>query len=540
MRALTKRNLLIAAGYSAVLIVGMIAGPKFANENANTKNGSFLQFGINDRSDKVNKVLQIINEKYVDPIKIDTIQDKVIEEIVKNLDPHTSYLPPADAKLLSEDLEGNFYGIGIEYYILNDTLLVTSVNKSGPAYKAGMFPGDKILKVNNKQVAGIGISAKQVVENIRGKAGTKVNILLKRRNVLKNIAVLRDKITISSIDAAYQISKNTGYIKISKFGDQTDEDFLSSLIKLQNAGMKNLILDLRQNGGGYLNSATELADQFLGNKKLIVYTEGAHEPRTDYFATAGGKFEQGKLVVLIDENTASASEIVAGAVQDLGRGTIIGRRSFGKGLVQEQFNFGDGSALNLTIARYYTPLGRSIQKSYVKGKEEYYKEVGKRFKNGEIYSDGKGLSDTSYSKQQTYTTQSGKVVYGGGGIMPDIYVPLDTLGYSNYYYSISAKGILNDFVFQHLLNKKGDLINPEVYMKSFKLSPADYQEISQMALAQKIGPSPRQMELSKKLIETDVKALLARYYLGDEGFYKVLNAEDRIITRSLDVLQQAD
>ncbi|MEO8795994.1 MAG: S41 family peptidase, partial [Daejeonella sp.] len=372
-------------------------------------------------------------------------------------------------------------------------------------------------------------------EGIRGKRGSIVKLLIKRHGVIKPVDVVREKITVSSIDAAYLMNKQTGYIKISRFGDQTDEDFLASLIKLQKQGMKNLILDLRQNGGGYLNSATELADQFLGDKKLIVYTKGAHEPRTDYFATAGGKFEQGKLVILIDENTASASEIVAGAVQDLDRGTIVGRRSFGKGLVQEQFNFGDGSALNLTIARYYTPSGRSIQKSYDKGKEEYYKEVEDRFKNGELYKNAK--SDSTQKKDKTYTTQSGKVLYGGGGITPDIYVPIDTLGYSMYYASLSAKGILNEFVFQHLIGRIGDVKQSESFINEFKLSPADYAEISQIASAQKITSAPKQLELSKKIIETDVKALLARYFLGDEGFFKVLNAEDRVISRSLQVLQ---
>jgi carboxyl-terminal processing protease len=538
MNASTRKNIFIAAAYSAVLIVGMIAGPKFSKENSNTKTGSFLPFGMGEQSEKLNKLLQIIKDNYVDTIQIDTVQNKAIEEIIKNLDPHTSYLPPEDAKLLSEDLEGNFFGIGIEYFILNDTLLITTVTQGGPAFKSGLMPGDKILKVNNRQLSGIHISSKQVLEYIRGKEGTIVKLLIKRHTIQKTIDVVREKITVSSIDASYLINKQTGYIKISKFGDQTDEDFLTSLIKLQNAGMKNLILDLRQNGGGYLNSATQLADQFLGNKKLIVYTQGAHEPRTDYLATAGGKFEQGKLVVLIDENSASASEIVAGAVQDLDRGTIIGRRSFGKGLVQEQFNFGDGSALNLTIARYYTPSGRSIQKSYAKGKLEYSKEVGRRFKNGELYSDGQHLSDSSYTKQKTYTTESGKVVYGGGGIMPDIYVPLDTLGYTNYYYSLSSKGVINEFVFEHLLSRNSNSKDPDVFVKNFNLSSGDYEEIVHMASAQKITPSPKQLDLSKKVIETDVRALLARYYFGDEGFYKVLNAEDRVIARSLDVFNR--
>ena len=453
MGVLTKKNMVVAAGYSAVLILGMILGPKFSREDSNTKNGSFLPFGFSDRSGKIEKIIKTIEENYVDSVKIDTIQDKAIDQIVNQLDPHTSYLPPAQARLMFEDLEGNFNGIGIEYYILSDTILITSVTPGGPASKSGLLRGDQIIKINNQITAGNNISSTQIVERIRGKNGTTVQLVIKRGSQVKKIDVVRDRIVISSIDASYMLDKETGYIKISRFGDQTDEDFIASLQKLQKTGLKNLLLDLRQNGGGYLNSATELADQFLGDKKLIVYTEGVHEPRTDYYATADGKFQNGKLIVLIDENSASASEIVAGAIQDLDRGTIIGRRSFGKGLVQEQFDFGDGSALNLTVARYYTPSGRSIQKSYKNGNRSYKEEIALRLKNGELTSDGKHIND-SISKQQTFTTKGGKVVYGGGGITPDIYVPVDTSAYTPYYYELSAKGVINDFVFKYLSTNK--------------------------------------------------------------------------------------
>ena len=537
MGSLTRKNLVIAAGYASVLIAGMVLGPKFAGENDNTRNGSFLPFGLGDRSDKIEKILRTIDENYVDSVAVDTLQDKAIEEIVGQLDPHTTYLEPTEAKLLTEDLEGNFNGIGIEYYLLNDTILVTSVTAGGPASKAGLLRGDQIIKINNIKSAGKSINPMQVVQNIRGKTGTSVRLAIKRGKEIKTIDVVRDKITISSIDASYMLNDETGYVKISRFGDQTDEDFIATLQKLQKRGLKNLVLDLRQNGGGYLNSATELADQFLGNKKLIVYTEGLHEPRTDYYATEQGRFEKGKLIVLIDENSASASEIVAGAVQDLDRGTIIGRRSFGKGLVQEQFDFGDGSALNLTVARYYTPSGRSIQKSYKNGTDSYYAEIDSRMKNGELSSDGKHLSDTVYDRNHTYVTKSGKVVYGGGGIMPDIYVPIDTTGYTPYYYELSAKGVLNDFVFKHLAPHQTGYKNVNQLIENFKLPDSDYSKIKQMAVSRDIRGNDRQASLSRKLVESDLKALLARYYFGDEGFYKVLNAEDRVIARSIEVLK---
>lgn len=535
MGSFTRKNLLIAAGYASVLIAGMVLGPKFANENANSRNGSFLPFGLGDRSEKINKILRTIDENYVDSIIVDTLQDNAIEEIVEQLDPHTNYLSPEQARLLTEDLEGNFSGVGIEYYILNDTVLITSVTQGGPADKAGLLRGDQILKINNFRSTGENLSTSRIVQEIRGKSGSSVRLRIKRGDQLKTVNIVRGKITISSIDVSYMLTRETGYVKISRFGDQTDEDFIAALQRLQEAGLKNLVLDLRQNGGGYLNSATELADQFLGNRKLIVYTEGVHEPRTDYYATADGKFEQGKLIILIDENSASASEIVAGAVQDLDRGTIIGRRSFGKGLVQEQFDFGDGSALNLTVARYYTPSGRSIQKSYKKGLEDYYGELGLRMKNGELTR--KPVSDSSDKKQKTYTTQSGKVVYGGGGIMPDIYVPLDTSGYTPYYYEVSAKGVLNDFVFKNLAVQERSYQSVSQLISEFKLSDANYLQLKQMALSRSVTENERQAALSKNLIETDLKALLARYFFGNEGFYKALNSSDRVIARSIEVLK---
>ncbi|WP_245704417.1 S41 family peptidase [Daejeonella rubra] len=537
MKSGTKKNILIAAGYSVVLIAGLILGPKLVRENQNSKNGSFLPFGLSNRSAKVEQVIQIINENYVDSVKLDTIQDIAIQEILKQLDPHSAYLAPEEAQLMSDDLEGNFNGIGIEYYILNDTLLVTSVNPGGPAFKAGLRHGDKILAINKKAVSGIRITSRKVVEQIRGKKGSSVELLVKRDTVNRNFSVLRDRIVVSSIDADYMLGDQTGYVKISKFGAQTDEDFHASVLKLKKQGMKNLILDLRDNGGGYLNSATALADEFLKDKALIVYTEGLHEPRTDYFASSKGEFEDGKLVVLIDENTASASEIVAGAIQDLERGTIIGRRSFGKGLVQEQFDFGDGSALNLTIARYYTASGRSIQKSYKNGNQAYYKEVNDRLKNGELSSDGKGLSDSLFNKNKSYTTKSGKLVYGGGGIMPDIFIPVDTSGYTELYSTLTVKGVLNEMLYNHLVRNNQKFNSAEEIIRSFVLSDQDIKKIIQIAAAKKIKANAGQLQTSRNEIETQLKALFARYHFGDEGYYKALNSGDQAISRSLEVFK---
>lgn len=537
MRARTKRNILIAAGYSAVLAVGLMLGPRLVGENQNSKNGSFISFGNSGRSSKVEQVIQIINENYVDSVKLDTVQDLAIQEILKQLDPHSAYLPPEDAQLLADDLEGNFNGIGIEYYMLNDTLLITSVSPGGPASKAGLQHGDRILAINKKSIAGIQVNAKKVIEQIRGKRGSSVELLVKRDSVRKYYLVKRDRIQVSSIDAAYLIADQHGYIKISKFGAQTDEDFHRNLMKLKKQGMKNLILDLRDNGGGYLSSATSLADEFLKDQELIVYTEGLHEPRTDYYASPKGEFEKGKLVVLIDENSASASEIVAGAVQDLERGTIIGRRSFGKGLVQEQFDFGDGSALNLTIARYYTASGRSIQKSYKKGNDAYFNEINNRYKNGELSSEAKEISDSVYKKSKTYTTRSGKVLYGGGGIMPDIYIPVDTTAHTDLFFTLSGKGVLNDMLYNYLVRTDRKYQSAEELIKGFNLNPQDINMLRKIASSKKIIIKESQLEHSLPIVKTRLKALMARYYFGDEGFYKALNSEDRAVNRSLELFR---
>lgn len=535
----TSRNLLIAGCYAGTLILGMVLGPKFQKEKGNSKNGTFIPFLPGGREEKVDQILDIIRDNYVDPVNTDSMQNLAINEVLKGLDPHSAYLPPVEAKEFSEDLEGNYNGIGVEYLILNDTLLVTGVNKTGPAAKAGVKTGDKILRINKAKITGPGISSVKIAEMIRGRRGTPVLLTVRRRGLPtdKPIQVLRDKITVSSIDVAYMLTANTAYIKISRFGGRTTDDFKEEVDSLKKRGMKSLILDLRENGGGYVTAATSLADQFLPEKKLIVYTRGAHEPRTDYFASKDGEFERGKLVVLIDENTASASEIVAGCIQDLDRGTIIGRRSFGKGLVQEQFNFGDGSALNLTVARYYTPSGRSIQRSYKNGADAYYDEVLNRYKTGEMSSDRKHLVDSLYKKHKMFKTSSGRLIYGGGGIMPDVYIPLDTAGYNDLYFALNAKGVVNDFLYGTLARE----IQPaslEDFIKHFSLSGAHYKQLFQMAAAKGIKYNDKLFKEAQRHIGTDLKAMLARYYFGEEGYFRVLNADDNVIARSLAQLKQ--
>lgn len=535
MQSSTKKNLLIAVCYAGTMVLGMIIGPKFQREHerSNTKNVNL--FFRETRVEKVDHVLNIIEENYVDPVKVDTMQDMAINQILKKLDPHSSYLPPVEAKRFTETLDGNYSGIGVEYQLLNDTVLVTSVYRNGPASKAGVRPGDQILKVNNETISRPGISTREIISLIKGRKGTEVGLLIKREGVPKEVTVVRDKITVSTIDAAYSLTSKVGYIKISKFGAHTNDDFIYELERLKKQGMNSLVLDLRGNGGGYLNAATDLADQFLPEKKLIVYTQGQHEPRTDYLATDKGLFEKGKLVVLIDEHSASASEILAGAIQDLDRGLIVGRRSFGKGLVQEQFNFGDGSALNLTVARYFTPSGRSIQKPYKEGADKYYEEVTERYKNGEVQ--GKHL-DSLADKHKVFKTTRGRLIYGGGGIIPDVYVPIDTVPNNDLYYKLSSTGILNQFAFRNIIPKTSiDKDALDKLIKQFTLTEDQFKQLFSMAVSKGIKFSERDSITVKPALNAQIKALIARYYLGEEWYYKVKNVGDKTIARALDVLK---
>ncbi len=531
----TRKNLLISVSAAIIMIIGMFAGNKFTKEQRGVKTGFPLWFG---QKEKVDEVLSIIQKNYVDPVNTDTLEKYAITDILNHLDPHSIYLPPVDAQLQNETLEGNFEGVGIEYYILNDSLLVTNVREDGPAEKAGLKKGDFIVKINNDDIIGKNLIADKVIGKLRGRRGTSVSVSVFRNGEknLKELTITRDKIIISSIDAAYLITPEVGYIKLGKFGAKTDVDFKAELNKLKAAGMKKLILDLRGNGGGYLNAATSLADQFLDNDKLIVYTQGLHEPRTDYFATGEGLFEKGDLKILIDEGTASASEIVAGAVQDLGRGTIIGRRSYGKGLVQEQFNFGDGSAMNLTVARYYTPSGRSIQKSYKRGVKEYRAEINERYVRGEMSSLDSTLADTLLNvADKKFKTNNGKTVYGGGGILPDVFVAIDTTGYSKTYREIMSKSLLSDYVYKKLINsvKIANYANAADFTDKFNVDDLLLSDFLKFCSSKIKNISELDSSKSKELLRKQMKALAAQYFFNDEGFYRVQNTFDPEVSAAL-------
>jgi carboxyl-terminal processing protease len=535
MKKSTRFNVFIALTYSVTLIGGMYLGYKFLKDQ-----GFKIQKDeryANNSAQKVEDIIHIINKNYVDEINADSLQHLPIDSLLHQLDPHSMYLPANEAYEFSENLDGNFEGIGVEYYILNDTLLITNIIKDGPAFYAGLKQGDKIIKVDSIIVSGRALPRTEMMGKIKGRSGTPVQLtIVHAGNPLPSLfTIKRGKVAVSSIDAAYMLNGETAYIRISKFGANTDEDFVNSIRNLKAKGMKKLVLDLRDNGGGYVTAATGLANQFLAENKLIVYTEGKHEPRTDYFTTGGGEFEQGKLAVIINENSASASEIFAGAMQDLDRGIIVGRRSFGKGLVQEQFAFEDGSALNLTIARYYTPLGRSIQKSYKKGYAAYQHELEDRYNDGELTAKNEKTKD-SLKRSVAFVTQGGKRVYGGGGIQPDVYVKLDTTGYNKFYATLVTKKVLVDFVFDQLAGRytAGYLAQN---LNTFTINDTDYRDLLKYIQSKNIPIDTKQLIASKPLIFNDVKVMLCKYHLGDVGYYRAHNLTDNMVKQAMMSIQ---
>lgn len=487
---------------------------------------------------KINDVVNYINQEYVDTVNQKKLVENTIEGMLHNLDPHSVYISADELQAMNEPLEGNFEGIGVEFHIQNDTIMVVSAVSGGPSEQLGIRSGDRIVKVNAKNVAGIGITNVQVTQQLRGTSGSKVNVSVFRRGSAKLIEyeITRGKIPIYSVDVAYMLDSKTGYIKISHFAERTYEEYMEGFMKLKNDGLKNLVLDLRGNPGGYLKTAIQIADEFLPEKKLIVYTQGRSRPRETYYASSRGFFEQGALVVLIDEGSASASEIVAGALQDQDRATIVGRRSFGKGLVQEQNEFPDGSAIRLTIARYYTPTGRCIQKPYVDGFEEYQNELFDRMKKGEF----ENTDSIHFPDSLKYNTPAGKVVYGGGGIMPDVFVPLDTSGSSQFYTNANSKGLVTQFAYDFLdQNRKAfDRYKSfSEFQKNFTVNDEIYRQFIAYTIKNGVAKDERGLKISSPVIRTQLKALIARQIWKNQGFYPVINQMDQTIRKALQLFQ---
>ncbi len=486
-------------------------------------------------SKKITNLLNYVQEEYVDSIDLDGLTESTIISLLDQLDPHSSYIPARELDATNEQLNGNFDGIGVEFNIINDTIVVVAPINGGPSEKLGIRSGDRIVSIEDSVVAGTGVKNQDVIAMLRGERGTKVKVEIARRGVKKLIPfhIERDKIPIHSVDTGYMIDDEVGYIKISRFGATTYDEFVEKLDALRSAGMRSLILDLRGNPGGYLNAAINICDEFLSNGKLIVYTEGRSRPKDSAYATRKGDFESGKLAILVDEGSASASEIVSGAVQDNDRGTIVGRRTFGKGLVQEQVELADGSAVRLTIARYYTPTGRCIQRPYGKD-EDYYAEFYKRIENGELYT----ADSISVDEKERFVTAGGKVVYGGGGIVPDVFVPLDTTAYSEFHRQLINTGLLREYAVDYATTNRSQLNRFDTakkFREQFAFASSTYADLVKLSKEKGIDVSDADKGRSEVL--NNLKALIARSKWNGEGFYLIINEEDKTIQAALETLR---
>ncbi len=498
------------------------------------------QYGMSQGTKKLATTMTLIERMYVDTVNDEKLADDAIVSILKELDPHSSYLSAETVSEMNEPLEGNFDGIGISFNMMSDTLYVIETIADGPSERVGLLPGDRIISVNDTTIAGVNMSTRDIMKRLKGPKGTKVTVKVLRRGVQKPITfqIIRAKIPIYSLDAAYMIDDKTGYIRLSRFGATTVAEFKEALVKLNAEGLQNLILDLESNGGGYLNAATELADEFLGKDKLIVYMEGAHQARTSDSSTEKGLFEKGKLVILVDEGSASASEIVSGAVQDWDRGLIVGRRTFGKGLVQRQFPLPDGSMIRLTVARYYTPTGRCIQKPYTHGDQDSYnRDLIARYNRGEMMN-ADSIHFPDSLKYKTLVNE--RIVYGGGGIMPDYFVPIDTTEYTEYSGRINAMGIVYKLALNQVDANRKELLKKyptiEKFKDEYEVSDKVLAEMIQMATDEKIEYKEDQYLRSKEQFKRRIKALIARDLFNTAAYFKIINDESEIFRRGLEII----
>ena len=501
-------------------------------------NGFAQPYITPESKDKMAAAIEIIKRMYVDDLNDEKMVEDAINGMLKQLDPHSQYISKDKVKEVNQPLIGNFEGIGIQFNILNDTIIVVSTISGGPSEKLGIQSGDKIVSINKENVAGVGISNEGVRSKLLGEKGSKVDVTIKRPGAAKTIdyTITRDKIPLYSMDASYMATPEIGYIKLNRFSASTADEFRTAVLDLKSKGMTSMILDLRGNGGGYLLSAYELVDEFLSKNKMVVYYEGSASPRKELKSTARGNFEKGKLVLLVDEGSASASEIVAGAVQDWDRGLIIGRRTFGKGLVQREFELPDGSALRLTIARYFTPTGRSIQKPYEAGVDAYQKEINERYKHGELTNQ----DSISFPDSLKYYTPNNRLVYGGGGIMPDIFFPIDTSQNSDYYIKVISRGLINsyalNYVDRHRQQMKEDYPTIKVFSKNFSATKM-VDEFVKYAAMEGVAQNEEEINRSREILETQIKALIARNFWDTSAYYEIFNQPNPTYKKAIEVIE---
>jgi len=486
--------------------------------------------------------LQIIRLQYVDTTNEEKLTEAAITAVLKELDPHSVYMSKSEIDKANEPLIGNFDGIGVQFNIIKDTIIVITPVPNGPSEKLGIMSGDKIVKIDGEDAVGKNINSEYVVKRLRGPKGSSVKVSIFRRGKkeLLEYTIVRDKIPINSLDAAYMATSEIGYIKLNKFAQNTMTEFSEALKNLKKLGMKSLILDLRDNSGGYLNTAIELADEFLKKDEMIVYTEGVNSPRQVNIATSVGDFEKGKLVVLINEGSASASEIVTGAVQDWDRGLVIGRRSFGKGLVQRPFTLPDLSVIRLTTAHYYTPTGRCVQKPYDDGVEKYYKDLQDRYKHGELMNP----DSIKFPDSLKYYTPNKRVVYGGGGIMPDIFIPLDTTKFSDYYTDLLRKNIINQFVLKYLDDNREKLKSQypdvEAFLKGYFLDEAFMKSFFAFSDAEGVKKDEEGYKTSEIYIKNFIKAWIARNLWDYDAYWRISNEEDDVFIEAKQAIESKD
>ncbi len=527
-----KYNRFMPLVMALCVVLGILIGTFYANHFS----GNRLNI-INSGSNRLTNLLHIIDDQYVDKVDIDSLVDKAIPQILADLDPHSVYINAKDVQTANDDLRGSFSGVGIEFTIRNDTIHVQNVIKNGPAQRAGILAGDKIVSVDGKPFVGKQVTNEEAQHRLKGPKDTKVKIGVKRygQKAVKYFTVTRGDIPQKSVSATYMLDDNTGYIRIKNFGETTYPELLIALANLSQEGFENLVIDLRDNTGGYLNSAVQIANEFLPKNKLIVYTQGRKSPRQEYRSDGHGSYQHIPLVVLINEGSASASEIFAGAMQDNDRATIIGRRSFGKGLVQQQIGFPDGSMIRLTIARYYTPSGRCIQKPYTAGDDrEYEQDLLSRYQHGEFFS-----QDSIKHSGPAYHTGNGRTVYGGGGITPDIFIPEDTTGMTSYYKAASMSGLILQFAFTYTDDNRLKLNNFKemVELSKYLVSQNTVEKFA--TYADKNGLKRRNLMIRKshKLLERYINSRIIYNMLDEEAWTEYINYDDPVIAATLRVFK---
>ena len=518
------------------LIAGIAIGTFYANHFSGNKLGI-----INTSSNKLNALLRIIDDQYVDTVNMGELVEEAMPQILSELDPHSSYIPAKDLEAVNADLKGSFSGIGIQFTIQNDTIHVNSVIQGGPSEKVGLMAGDRIVEVDDSAFVGKIVTNSEAMKRLKGEKGSKVKLGVYRpgEKDLLHFTVIRGNIPVKSIDAAYMINEKVGYIKVNKFGETTYPELLIALAKLNQKNCEGLIVDLRGNTGGYMAAAIQMVNEFLPNNRLIVYTQGRKSPREDYNSNGTGSNQKMPLVVLVDEGSASASEIFAGAIQDNDRGTIVGRRSFGKGLVQQPIEFSDGSAIRLTIARYYTPSGRCIQKPYEKGKEsEYELDLLTRYEHGEFFS----ADSIKQDETEVYHTRLGRPVYGGGGIMPDIFVPQDTTGMTSYFRMAANRGLIIRYTFDYTdqnrstLQKYDTPEKMEAYLKGQNL----LNKFAAWAEKKALKRRNNLMMKSRRLFEMSLYGNIIYNMLGMEAYVEYLNESDKTVLKAVEILEKGE